>query len=84
MEIAKIIFLVVVNSPLFMLIGKLLFGDWQKFREAVRFWLTPDFISIFRGEWGDDFFAELKLGIFIAICAGLVIGELKLISMFLL
>jgi len=50
---------------------KLFFRDLSAFGDALRFWFTPDVISMFRGEWGEDFFAELKLGLWLFL-GGLV------------
>lgn len=46
------------------------FGDWDGFKECVRYYLTPDIISMFRGEWGEDGWAEMKLGVYVALCVG--------------
>ena len=70
----------VVNIPLYLLIGKILFGSWTDFGEAVRFWFTPDIFSMFRGEYMDDWAAELKLGLFIVVCGGCVYAEYLLIE----
>ena len=78
-KIIGLIVLGVVNIPLYMFIGKLIFGDWADFWEAVKFWLTPDLFSLFRGEYWDDWWAEIKLGFFIVACGGCVFGEYMLI-----
>lgn len=57
------------------LMYRITFEDWDDFVEAVKFWLTPDIISIFRGEWTEDMWAELKLTWFllgVAVLSGLV------------
>jgi len=70
--------LIVLNIPVYLLIGWVLFSDWGEFWECVRFWLTPDVISLFRGEWGEDWWAEMKLGVFSLACAACVYGEFLL------
>lgn len=70
----------VLDIPVFIGIGKVLFGSWGDFWEAVRFWLTPDILSLFAGEYGDDLWAELKLGFFTVLCGGCVWGELLLVA----
>jgi hypothetical protein len=64
-EVLGIIAGIVVLVSLF----KPFFDDLSGFLECVRFWFTPDIISMFRGEWGDDWLAELKLGVWLA-CGG--------------
>ena len=44
---------------------KLIFGCWDELSDALSFWLTPDIFSWIRGEAMDDFFAEMKLGVWI-------------------
>ena len=70
----------VVNIPIYLLIGKVLFEDWQGFFDALRFLLTPEIFSMFNGEYWDDVWAELKLGVFVAGCAGCVFTEFVLIQ----
>lgn len=43
------------------------FGDWENFSECVRYWFTPDIVSLFNGEYGEDWWAEMKLGAWIVI-----------------
>ena len=52
--------------PLYML----LFKDWDDFLESVKFWLMPDIISMFRGKYWEDAWAELKLLVWLGISIG--------------
>ncbi len=70
----------IIDIPLFILIGKLMFGSWEDFWEAIKFWLTPDIWSAFSGEYWEDRWAEMKLGFFILLCGGCVVGEIVLIN----
>ena len=56
--------LFVCGLPFMLMLGKLLFGSWHGFFEALRFMLTPDLVSLFRGEGLDDQWASLKLIVF--------------------
>jgi len=78
------IILAIVNIPAYLLVGKLLFEDWYGFKEALVYWVKPDMWSWMSGEGMEDFFAELKLGIFVAVNIGIVIGEFHLISKYFL
>jgi hypothetical protein len=69
------IILVVANIRLYWLVGWVVFKDWGDFWECVKFWLTPDIISLFRGEWIEDQWAQMKLFVWLALCAGAVLAE---------
>ncbi len=40
---------------------RIVFSDKDDFIGCVKFWFTPDIVSMFRGEYWDDHWAELKL-----------------------
>ncbi|MCI0498340.1 MAG: hypothetical protein L0Y36_01480 [Planctomycetales bacterium] len=69
----------VIDIPLFILIGKLFFGSWGEFWDAIVFWFTPDFFSALAGEFWDDIWAEAKLGFFAITCGACIYGELWVI-----
>jgi hypothetical protein len=66
------------------LLFKPIFGDASGFRECVRFWFTPDILSLFRGEWDRDWWAEMKLGFWLicGVATGIAVytGVSKLIG----
>lgn len=70
-----------VDIPLFYLAGMVFFGSWDDFWSCVRFWLTPDFLSMIRGNYIDDWWAETKLWVWFIVCTGLVLVELALMEM---
>jgi len=53
--------LAVLNIPVYWVLFKVLFEDFSEFSQAVIYWFTPDGWSFLRGEWTEDFFAEVKL-----------------------
>jgi hypothetical protein len=69
------IILMVANLPLYWLVGWVLFKDWDNFWDCIKFWLTPDIISLFRGEWIEDQWAQMKLFVWLTLCAGAVLAE---------
>ncbi len=75
MSISAWIILGVANIPLFVAIGWVFFKDAQSFVDAIRFWLTPDLISAFRGELWEDTWAQFMLLVWGAACAGCVYTE---------
>jgi len=52
------------------LLFKPFFGDAEGFMDCVRFWLTPDVFSLFRGEWIEDRWSEMKLGLWLLCGVG--------------
>ncbi len=77
------IILVVVNIPVCWFLGWIVFKTWEEFWDCVKFWLTPDIISLFRGEWIEDQWAEMKLFLWIALCAGAVFAESTILARWL-
>ena len=69
-----------LNIPLYIVIGKIFWEDMDDFWDTVKFWFTPDFISLFRGEYFEDWWAEAKLGLFIVACIACVYGEFTAIQ----
>jgi len=67
--------LVVVNGPLYWVLYRVLFEDLDELWEAIRFFITPDLISAIRGEYVEDLWAELKLGVLVGVSAGAVVLE---------
>ncbi len=63
---------------------KLFFDDLADYSEAWEYFFTPDFWSIFKGEYADDVWAEFKLTIYHVggILTGIVVyyGLAKLFS----
>jgi hypothetical protein len=80
MHIAQIVFLIVLDIPLFILVGRVFFHDWAGFFEAVWFWFKPDLWSAFDGTYWLDQWNELKVFLFIAICGIMVYSEYYVIT----
>lgn len=75
---------IIAGIAVLVLLFKPFFGDMSGFWECVRYWFTPDIFSLFRGEWGQDWLAEAKLGFWL-LCGGaagyaVYTGLLKLFS----
>ncbi len=79
-----LIILAVLNVPIYFLLGKCMFDDWAGFLECMKYWVTPDSWSFFKGEALDDWFAEMKLFIWMAGCIGAVLGEYYLLAKYVL
>ena len=52
------------------LLFKPFFGDFGGFGDCLKFWLTPDIISLFRGEFYEDWWAGTKLGVWLLLGTG--------------
>ncbi len=76
--------LAVVNIPAYYLLYRLFYRDAQEFIDAIWFWIKPDFWSLLDGEYWDDFWAEMKLGLFLTACSGTVMGEAYLVATYVL
>lgn len=74
----------IVNIPIYFLLGWVVFGDWETFGECIRYALTPDIISWFRGEGLEDFWAEMRLFFWVGACALVVWGESHLVMKYIL
>jgi hypothetical protein len=59
-----------VGVLLLVVFFKVFFHDWDDFGECVRYVMTPNWLSAFRGEWNEDQWAELKFLAYIALAAG--------------
>ncbi len=57
---------------------RVFFKGRDDFFDAIRLWMTPDIVSAFRGEWGEDMWSSTKLMIWIG--AGACIGVIVLDS----
>lgn len=72
--------LTVVNVPVYLFLGRALFGCWQGFLDAILFWFKPRFWSYLQGNWTEHVWAELKLALFFLLCIGLIGLQLFLLS----
>ncbi|MBT3378248.1 MAG: hypothetical protein HN742_38350 [Lentisphaerae bacterium] len=79
-----LIIIAILNLPLYFFWGKFMFSDWAGFMDAIKFWLTPDSWSFWRGEAMDDWFAEMKLFFWIAGSVAAVFGEYYLVQKYIL
>jgi hypothetical protein len=62
---------------------KLIFGDIASLFEAFKYSLKPDWVSWWQGEGMQDFWNEMKLGIFLFLCVGLYFVEVAAYRVYL-
>lgn len=53
---------------------KIIFSGKEDFFDCVKFWFTPDIISLFRGEYWGDHWAEFKLIIWLGLSIAIGYG----------
>ena len=63
---------VIAGIGVMILLFKPLFGTKEEFIDCVKFWFKPDFLSLFSGEYFEDRWSEMKLGLWI-LC-GVIAG----------
>jgi hypothetical protein len=63
-----------VSLPTCLLVGKFMFGDWDGFLYSLRMLIQPDLVSLFRGEWVEDWWETIKFILFLILCAAVVFG----------
>ena len=69
--------LIALNVPLYVILARLFFHSLDDFCDAIYFWVRPDILSLFSGEFWTDHWNEMKLGIWVALCMGLTHGEIS-------
>ena len=69
-----------INIPLFLWIGRLMFGTWFGFWQSFRWNSIPDWFSLFRGKLGSDMQGEWKSAIYVYICLGIFLLQIIVIS----
>ena len=69
MTTVSIIIGVIAGVGELMLLFKPFFGDRDEFIDCVKFWIKPDILSLFSGEYIKDRWSELKLGLWILLGA---------------
>ena len=66
----SVVLAILGGSAVGYMLYKLLFDTLDEFMDCVRFWFTPDIISLFRGQYYEDAWAEMKLILWLAISIG--------------
>lgn len=79
MEFIIAVVLILLNIPVYKVLYKLIFKDYDDFKESIHYSFIPNIVSLFRGEYCRDRIAEFKLSLLIAGCVIIVIGEFFLV-----
>ena len=69
--------LIVINLPVYILLGRLFFSSWDKFVLTVYFWIKPDILNAFSGEFWEAKSAEFWLFAWFVLCALTTFAEVR-------
>lgn len=67
--------LVLINIPVYLGLGKLIFKDWGSFIEALRLWSNADWWFTLEKEWREDRWGTVQLPVFLALCIAVPVLE---------
>ena len=67
--------LAIVNIPVYLGLGRLIFQDWAGFFETLRLWSNVDWVANIQKEWREDRWGTSKLPAFLLISVLLVVFE---------
>ena len=75
----------VLSLPLDVSLARLFWGErFDSLGETIRFLFTPDLVSLFRGEYWDDWHATLKFNVFLFLCLGWAAAVTELLARYVL
>lgn len=72
---AQWLMLVLINIPVFLGLGRIIFLDWDGFIEALRLWTSVDWWFTLEKQWQLDRWSTAKLPVFLLSCVALVVLE---------
>jgi len=77
------IVVIVLNIPVFIVIGRMMFGSWTFFFECLKWNVIPDWWSFARGKITRDQHGENKTGMFVITCLSIVMVQIIVIANFM-
>ena len=67
--------LVLVNIPVFLGLGRLIFGGWDDFLHVLEHWTKAHWYRNLQEQWRDEPWFTAKLPAFLLVCVALVVLE---------
>ncbi len=67
MNVSSVLFLAVLNIPIYFALGRVFFGSWRGFYKALGFFVQPDFVSALRGQHVEDQWSSLVLSFYLGL-----------------
>ena len=80
MNVLPVLVLIALNLPLFGLLSRIFFRQ-EGLSGALKYCFIPDLISLLRGEYIDDQWAEVKLLLYCIVCGLTIWSELNLLEL---
>ena len=74
-QTAQWFILVLVNIPVFLALGRLIFGGWEDFLLIARHWTRADWYRNLQSQWQEEPWFTAKLPLFVGVCMLLVVLE---------
>ncbi len=71
------------NIPVYLALGWFFFRTWDNFTECLGYLIKPDIWSWMNGEMVDDFWATMKIYLWLALCLGAAPAEYYVITNFM-
>lgn len=84
MNITLLLILIVVNIPLYWLLGRSFFGGWEGFIQSIVAILQPDIISALQGKYEEHRIGRFTLFLFLIVCGVTTAAEYHVIAKFVL
>jgi len=78
--IKSIVILLILNIPFYIALGSIIWESLDDFKQALKYYLIPNWISMIRGKYVDDVWETNKLILFIGISIAVVISEYALLN----
>ena len=67
--------LAIINIPVYLALGKLIFKDWGSFLESVRLWSSADWWHSLEKQWRVDRWDTSRLPVFVLLCIAIPVLE---------
>jgi hypothetical protein len=84
MNLTALLVIIVVNVPLYLLLGKAFFGSWEGFLTACIAVVQPDIISAATGNFEENRIGRFTLLIYLLVCVACVAAEYHVVAKFIL
>ena len=79
-----LVILLVVNVPLYLLLGKAFFGGWEGFLQSLVALVQPDIVSALSGSYEEKRIGRFTLLLFLVVCGATTAAEYHIVAKFLL
>jgi hypothetical protein len=84
MNLILLIVLIILNIPLYLLLGRAFFENWEGFLQACIAVVRPDIVSAARGNYHEDRIGRFTLLVYLVVCGALVAAEYHVVAKFFL